>query len=118
MKKSDKKLENELRKALTKVCDRMLYDIEGFIWLTHLVDFNSYPKSLRIVCVFRQDEELKRALETKQDELFCCLIQDELVRANISIKNSHQYVFFDTQEACERSDEGNWNRRFNRLELH
>lgn len=118
MKKSDKKRENALRDALTKACDRLLGEVVGFIWLTHLVDFDRYPQSLKIVCVFEQDSDLATLLATQQDGVFYQCIQDEFQRANIPIKNSRQYVSFDTQEACERSRQGNWNERFKRLELH
>ena len=118
MRKSDKKLENALRKALTKVCDHALYRLDGFVWITHLVDYNIYPKSLRIVCVFNQEKMLEKALAEKQDALLFQLINDELTTLGIALKNVSQYVSFDTEEACLKSHQGNWNARFQRSLIH
>ncbi|REG84363.1 Fis family transcriptional regulator [Marinomonas pollencensis] len=118
MKKTDKKRENALREALTKVCDQMLGEVAGFVWLTHLVDFNRFPQSVKIVCVFERDENLEKALAEGQDARFYQAIDEQFKLANVGIKNSRPYVSFDTEEACERCQQGNWNQRFKRLSLH
>lgn len=118
MKKTDKKIEKALRDALTRVCDTALGSVSGFVWLTHLVNFNAFPNSLKIVCVFESDAGLSKAREVKQDEYLCHLIVDELNDVHIPIKNLRQHILFDTEEACERSHNGNWNERLNRLTLH
>ncbi|MFT2096888.1 Fis family transcriptional regulator [Marinomonas sp. 2405UD66-6] len=118
MKKSDKKIEKALREALTQVCESALGDVSGFVWLTHLVNFNHFPGSLKIICVFEKDEDLISAREAKQDEYFGRLIVDELNRAGLSIKNLGQSILFDTEEACERSHNGKWNERLHRLTVH
>ena len=118
MKKSDKKIEKALRDALTQVCETALGSVSGFVWLTHLVNFNAFPNSLKIVCVFEIDVDLSSAREAKQDEYLCRLITEELNEVNVSIKNLNQHILFDTEEACERSHNGKWNERFNRLTVH
>ena len=117
MKKSDKKIDNALRGALTNVCETALGAVEGFVWLTHLVNYNSYPNSLRIVCVFDTDESLSRAIEKKQDDYFLSLINAELSAVNIKVPKLRQQVSFDTEEACERSHAGKWNERLAKLQL-
>ena len=37
MRKSDKKIENQLRLTLTDVCETALKRFNGFEWLTHLL---------------------------------------------------------------------------------
>ncbi|GAA0832522.1 hypothetical protein GCM10009112_19420 [Marinomonas arenicola] len=118
MKKSDKKLDKALREALTKVCDHLLGEVEGFVWLTHVVDFNRYPQSLKIVCVFEKEADVAELLSTQGDVLFYQCIEDELKGANLVIKNSRQSVSFDSEEACERSHKGRWNLRLKGIELH
>ena len=118
MRKSDKKRENTLREALTEVCDQMLAEVSGFVWLTHLVDFDRFPQSLKIVCVFEGEEDLKNALSKGQDNLFYQAIEEQLKRVNMKLKNSRSCVSFDSEEACQRHHEGNWNNRFKRLSLH
>ena len=56
MRKSDKKLDNQLRLVLTDVCETALKEVEGFQWLTHVVNYSNFPQSLRVVCVFDTNE--------------------------------------------------------------
>ncbi|MBU2240697.1 MAG: Fis family transcriptional regulator [Gammaproteobacteria bacterium] len=116
MKKSDKKIDNALRGALTNVCETALGSVEGFVWLTHLVNYNTFPNSLKIVCVFETDEALSKAIEAKQDDYFYTLINNELSTVNIKLNQLRQQVSFDTEEACERSHAGKWNERLAKLQ--
>ncbi|RBP85630.1 Fis family transcriptional regulator [Marinomonas rhizomae] len=116
MKKSDKKIDNALREALTNVCEIALDSVEGFVWLTHLVNYNAFPNSLKVVCVFETDELLSKAIEDKQDDYFYTLINNELNSINIKLNQLRQQVSFDTEEACERSHAGKWNERLAKLQ--
>ena len=116
MKKSDKKIDNALREALTNVCEAALGSVDGFVWLTHLVNYNVFPNSFKVVCVFETDEALSKAIEAKQDDYFYTLISDELNAANIKVNKLRQQVSFDTEEACERSHAGKWNERLAKLQ--
>lgn len=113
MKKSDKKIENAIREALTNVCEVALESVDGFVWLTHLVNYNAFPNSLKIICVFETDESLSQAIEAKQDDYLCQLIHQELSGVGIAIKLNQlrQQVSFDSEEACERSHAGKWSER-------
>lgn len=116
MKKSDKKIDNALRGALTNVCETALGSVEGFVWLTHLVNYNAFPNSLKIVCVFETDEALSKAIEDKQDDYFYTLINNELNSINIKLNQLRQQVSFDTEEAYERSHARKWNERLAKLQ--
>lgn len=118
MKKSDKKIDNALRTALTKVCESALGSVEGFVWLTHTVNYNAFPNSLCVVCVFETDQQLVRALDGKHDDYFYTLISHELNAVNIKLIHLRQQVSFDTEEACERSHAGKWNERLKKRTLH
>lgn len=58
MRKSDKKLDNAIRNALIDVCKQAQRSFEGFQWLTHSVNYDNFPNSLKIICVFNTDEHL------------------------------------------------------------
>ena len=103
MKKSDKKIDNALREALTNVCEAALNSVDGFVWLTHLVNYNAFPNSLKIVCVFETDESLSKAIEAKQDDYFYTLISNELNAVNIKLNKLRQQVKFETEETYGRS---------------
>lgn len=113
MRKTDKKVENSIREALTEVCELALESIVGFKWLTHLVaNYNALPESILVLCVFERDEELSKALSEHKDELMCRLIKEKLSAVNINVKNIKQQIRFDSEEACEKYHGGKWHERF------
>ncbi|BAJ02403.1 hypothetical protein [Shewanella violacea] len=111
MRKSDKKIENSLRESLTQVCELALEQVEGFAWITHLVNYHKFPQSLRIVCVFNTNAELSEAKANKQDEYLIGLIEQELAKVAIKIGDLTNKVSFDTEEKCSSQAEGKWDRR-------
>ena len=112
MKKSDKKLEKQIREALTNVCEIALEQVSGFKWLTHIVNFSSFPESLLIVCVFDSNAELKQTISNHQDVELINLINKELLAVGIKIRAISQKVAFDSEENCSRENDGKWNERF------
>lgn len=109
MRKTDKKIENALRAALTEACDIALEKHEGFMWLTHFVNYKVFPDSLSIVCVFDTNEQLSKA----NHEGLRVIIKDKLASIDINIKDIRQNVSFDTEENCEKENNGKWHERFN-----
>ena len=108
MRKTDKKIDNALREALTEVCDLALEEYEGFTWLTHFASYDHFPDSLSIVCVFDTNEQLEKA----NDQSFRAAIKEKLASMNVRIKDIRQHVSFDTEENCKRENNGNWHERF------
>ena len=41
MKKTDKKVDKQLRQCLTNVCEDHFESINGFVWLSHEVNFSN-----------------------------------------------------------------------------
>jgi hypothetical protein len=112
MKKSDKKIENTLRKALTEVCEIALDEVAGFKWITHFVNYNDFPNSLSVVCVFDTNNDLSNTLSSHKDDYLRGLIKEKLDSANIQIRDIRQLVSFDTEEACSTEHAGKWHERF------
>ena len=112
MKKSDKKIENSIREALTAVCELALEDVAGFKWITHFVNYNDFPDSLSVVCVFDTDDALACVVSTHQDDYLRTLIREKLDAAGIPIASMRQQVSFDTEEACNNQHDGKWHLRF------
>ena len=111
MKKTDKKIENTLVASLTEVCEAALKGVEGFQWITHLVNYSDYPKSLSVICVFDREDALARLVASGKDEYLRSLIKEALNRSGIPIKNIQSQVSFDTQEACDKQHKGKWSER-------
>ena len=108
MRKSDKKLDNQLRLVLTDVCEQALKEIEGFEWLTHQVNYSDFPNSIKVVCVFDTNEHLNDYLASENKQHLMLLVQKEFNNLNIKIKNINKHVFYDTEENCAAQDNGNW----------
>lgn len=107
MRKTDKKIDNALRKVLTEVCDIALERNDGFQWLTHLVDYERLPKSLVIICIYDSNDRLAQAdIEELRD-----LIKNKLKELNLKIQDGRQQIRFDTEENCHLEDNGKWRQR-------
>lgn len=112
MKKTDKKIENCLREALTEVCEVALDEVAGFKWITHFANYKYFPDSLLVVCVFETNNDLSNANDANKDVFLRSLIKEKFSMVGINIKDMCQHVNFDTEEACENENEGKWHERF------
>ena len=102
MKKSDKKIEKAIREALTRACEEALNTIDGFHWITHFVNYNNFPDSLVIVCVFDTDSSLMAAQQSEQGDYLRQLIQYELSSEDINIKKISSAVSFCTEDSISK----------------
>ncbi|WP_165662551.1 hypothetical protein [Oceanimonas sp. MB9] len=107
MRKTDKKIDNAIRVALTEACEVAQDESEGFMWLTHFVNYNSFPGSLSVVCVYDTNAHLAKAnLDGMRS-----LIKKKLASINIDIKDIRRHVSFDTEEKCKIENDGKWQER-------
>ena len=111
MKKTDKTLENTIVKVLTHVCEESLKAINGFQWLTHLVNYKDFPRSLTVICIFETQDQLVTLLNSPQHEYLINSIIDQLSAAGIQLPKKQKHIQFDSEEACLLEHAGNWNRR-------
>ncbi len=114
MKKTFKKLDNIVVKALTNACETAKDWDCGFEWLTHTADYDNFPASLMITCVFSLDEETERIVTDGTEIKLYQLIKTELLNAGIKVKDVARQVRLDSEERCLREDNGDWNVRINR----
>lgn len=112
MKKTDKKIENTVREALTEVCEIALDEVAGFKWISHVVNYDDFPGSLSVVCVFDTNNNLSSVLSTHQDDYLRRVIKEKLAAANIRIRDIRRHVSFDIEEACNDEHGGKWHKRF------
>lgn len=112
MKKTDKKTEKLIVKTLTDACHVLTDSVEGFEWLTHFVDYDAFPESLEVVCIFDTEDSLSTALQEHQGSFIASVITDKLKSIEVPLTNSAKQISFDTEEACEKEHKGNWARRF------
>lgn len=107
MRKTDKKTGNTLRALLTEVCEIALVRNDGFQWLTHRVNYDHFPDSLSVICVYDTNDQLAQAdVETLRS-----LVQQKLASMGIRIKDTHRHIRFDTEENCSLQHRGRWQER-------
>jgi hypothetical protein len=112
MRKTHKKIDNQLIESLTEVCETALEELTGFQWLTHLVNYANFPASLKIICVFDTADNLNKFLASSAQQELNKLIHKKLFAMNINIKLITRHISYDTQENCDKSNNGNWADRF------
>lgn len=108
--KTEKKIDNNIRLALTTACEQFLEDIPGFLWLTHQANYTNFPASLMISCIFDTETSHQQA-DAKQIHK---LIHAKLLKIGVKLKAPDQQIMFDSEEACELENDGNWAERFDR----
>ena len=103
MKKTDKKREKFIVQGLIRVCEITKNEIDSFEWLTHTIDYDYFPNSLMVHCIFTSDVSIKQVIDSGQDETIFKLICDELVLIDINFKDISNHVTFDTKVGFDRS---------------
>ncbi len=114
--KTQKKIDNNIRIALTSVCEKALDEVSGFEWLTHQANYTNFPASLLITCVFSTDEALTLAHQEEHTAGLQKAIQASLLKVGVKFKSLPRQVVFDSEEACQREDGSDWAQRLARLE--
>ncbi|WP_143872450.1 Fis family transcriptional regulator [Catenovulum sediminis] len=114
MRKADKNTEKRIIKQLTQVCHLAQADIAGFVWLTHLVNYQCFPDSLQIVCVFDTQQHLENALSEQKEQVLIKWITQFLSAADVNLVKPEKQIHFDSEQACQLHHQGNWQLRLSR----
>ena len=96
--KTQKKIDNNIRLALTEACEHFLEDVTGFQWLTHQANYDNFPDSLLITCVFDTDENQQRASQNGDSIEMQKRIQAKLLKIAIKLKVANRQIIFDSEE--------------------
>ena len=90
-------IERRLIATLTEACETAKAEIVGFCWLTHEVDYQRFPASLRVTWVFQDQAQLDRALASGEGERMLELTAVALREAEVAFQQIATHVQF----ACE-----------------
>jgi len=105
------RLERRLVATLTEACETAKAEIPGFDWLTHTVDYASFPQSLRVIWVFDTRANKDNALASGADQRMRELTAAALHDAEVAAVNIDRCVRFDSEQACSAQHGGDWRRR-------
>ncbi|MEZ8965980.1 MULTISPECIES: hypothetical protein [Vibrio] len=95
MRKTDKKIENRIRSVLTEVCEDTLKGYDGFLWVTHTVNYSSFPQSLKIVCVFDTNQDRANFLAGEGQLNVSTTIQKAFDQVGIQLKNVDKQISYE-----------------------
>lgn len=113
-KREQSRIERTLAATLTDACEAAKAEIVGFEWLTHDVDYQRFPASLRVIWVFASQAEQDAAIAKGQERLMQALTAAALQAADIALENPAVHVHADNEQQCLRVDGGNWQQRLTR----
>lgn len=113
-KREQSRIERTLTATLTDACETAKAEIVGFQWLTHDVDYQRFPASLRVIWVFASQAEQDAAIAKGQERLMQQLTAAALQVAEVSLENPAAHVRLDNEQQCLRADGGNWQQRLTR----
>lgn len=114
-KKQIKKTEKQIIEQLTKVCHLALAQIEGFVWLTHKVNYDQLQSSLIVICVFDTQASASQARLKQQQITLKDWIVEHLKTINICLNKPDKQIKLDNEQACEKQHQGNWHARISQL---
>lgn len=102
--KTEKKIDNNVRLALSTANEQLLKDIPGFLRLNHQANYTNFPASLLITCVFdkQPDHEFVHTAAIYK------LLHAKLLKIGVKLTAPKQQVIFDSEEACINEDGGDW----------
>ncbi|HCS46512.1 MAG TPA: hypothetical protein DIW52_27530 [Pseudomonas sp.] len=106
--------ERRLVATLTEACETAKAELVGFAWLTHEIDYADFPSSLRVVWVFETQAQKDQALASGQGGRMIELTAQALSEAQVTVSPVSAHVQFDSEEACQRANGGNWQLRLAR----
>lgn len=98
MRKSDKKIENQIREVLTDVCEDTLKGYDGFLWVTHTVKYASFPQSLNIICVFENHQARTHFLTGEGQLDVSSAIKRRFSQAGIDIKKVEKQIHYEIKD--------------------
>ncbi|MCQ4297994.1 hypothetical protein NAU58_20670 [Pseudomonas stutzeri] len=113
-KRDQTRMERQLSSYLCEACEVAKAEIVGFSWLTHEVNYERFPESLQVIWIFGTGAQKAEALDAGQGTRMQLLTRTALEQAGIDFDAMSAPVRFDSEEACTRSDGGNWQRRLAR----
>ena len=104
------RIKRRLVTTLTDACETAKGEIKGFTWLTHTADLDALAQTLKVTWVFETLTDKKLAQASAKSRIFG-LTAIALIEANIDVKPSDHTVRFDSEEECQRTHGGDWQKR-------
>ncbi|MCL1137081.1 Fis family transcriptional regulator [Shewanella pneumatophori] len=102
MTKTEKKIDKLISGALTLVCESAKEDVNGFLWLTHQVNFSKVSDSLVIRFMFESQTALSEAIEIGQTQQLALLSERILNQHDIKLTQALKQCRFEVVKAISK----------------
>lgn len=90
--------ERELIRTLTLACETAKSEIVGFQWLTHEVDYECFPQSLRVTWMFDSEAHKAHALAGSDKARMLALTLAAFDEVGISVSSIAEHVAFAVEQ--------------------
>lgn len=87
MRKTDKKIDNQIRLLLTNLCENQLKATPGFEWLTHSANYQKFPQSLTVTFVFNSQQALSEFRSSGAVSELAKTLTESFLGLGIKLKN-------------------------------
>lgn len=94
MKKTHKKIENNLHKRLTIACENIKDLTPSLSWLTHNVNYDNFPQSLSINCYIINKESINLIENSNLDLMIKQIIKNQLKLIGIDNFNVNKQIIY------------------------
>ncbi|WP_119394895.1 Fis family transcriptional regulator [Salinibius halmophilus] len=95
MRKTDKEIDNQIRVLLTDVCEGLMKDVHGFLWLTHSANYQKFPQSLLVTLVFDDQQAIE---SFRADTAYDALVERlESGFGSFQVKNVAAHLVFKVE---------------------
>jgi hypothetical protein len=105
-KREQARIERRLIETLTDACETAKAEIVGFCWLTHEVNYDAFPKSIKVIWVFDTQAKKQQALINGLEQRMIELTALALNEAHVQVDSLKGRVLFDSQEELASSGAG------------
>lgn len=114
-KRQQRQMERQLIASLTDACETAKAEIPGFDWLTHDNGKQEFPAGLRVTWIFDTQANLSQALANGDDHRMREWTRVALEESGIDSQLISACVQFDSEEACQRAQGGDWLARLSQI---
>lgn len=96
---TQKKIDNNVRRALLDASEQLLNSVDGFQWLSHRADYSDFPASLLVSCVFDTDVSKHKAIASGDSLIIQKLVHSKLLKIGVILQLPKRQVVFGSEES-------------------
>lgn len=94
--KTCRKLDGYTQKAVAIVEQQAKEDIAGFISLSYTASFNNFPASLRVTCLFTDNNALEAAKAAGAEQLLQKRLHKQMFKVGFILKDARQNIILQS----------------------